>query len=72
MALYEYDDDLIGDEESSAAATITSHKDKTNARVAALLQELGYATNQTHHAPERDVEYLDHIFRDATVRIISF
>ena len=30
-----------------------------------VLRELGYATNQTHRAPERDAEFFSYLFRDA-------
>ncbi|RYH23149.1 hypothetical protein EON65_18200 [archaeon] len=34
---------------------------------ASCLNRLGYATNQTHRAPERDAEFFEYLLRDAAV-----
>jgi hypothetical protein len=34
---------------------------------AAELRAVGYSSNQSHRAPERDAEFFEHLFRDANV-----
>lgn len=37
---------------------------------AAELKAVGYSSNQSERAPERDAEFFEHIFRDANVRTL--
>lgn len=37
-------------------------------QAAAILRQLGYQTNQSNRAPERDAEFFEYIFRDASQR----
>ena len=39
---------------------------------AAELRTVGYTSNQSERAPERDAEFFEHLFRDANVSPLLF
>lgn len=68
LALYEYDDEVLDQDVDDTEATAGSDESMpSTAKVAEILRQLGYSTSQTHRAPDRDVQFFEHLFRDATV-----
>ena len=68
----ESDTDQIADEydeknknNSGGNVSGNSRSGNSTSKILSILKELGYSTNQSNRAPERDVEFFEHILRDA-------
>ena len=68
LAMFQFDDVLTpdADDESSGGNTNSANSDNSST-VAELLRELGYSNSQSDNVPQRDAEFFEHLFRDATV-----
>lgn len=75
LAMFEYDEvpysrgmDTPAKAQSKAQArsSAKSHSGQASKKIASILAKLDYCNTQSESNPQRDVEFFDHIFRDAT------